>query len=57
MIRSKESLLPKFSINRPVTVLMTLLALLVVGYISFTQISVDLMPKGFDVPFLGVWAP
>lgn len=57
MIRSKESLLPKFSINRPVTVLMTLLALLVVGYISFTQISVDLMPKGFEVPFLGVWAP
>jgi len=57
MIRSKESLLPKFSINRPVTVIMTLLALLVVGYISFTQISVDLFPKGFVVPFLGVWAP
>ena len=57
MIRSKESLLPKFSINRPVTVIMTLLALLVVGYIAFTQISVDLMPKGFVVPFLGVWTP
>jgi len=57
MVRIKESLLPKLSINRPVTVIMSLLALVVVGYIAFTQISVDLMPAGFTPPFLGVWTP
>ncbi|MFQ5637249.1 MAG: efflux RND transporter permease subunit [bacterium] len=57
MIRSKNSLLPRLSLNRPVTVIMSLIALLVLGYIAFTQISVDLMPKGFTPPFLGVWAP
>ena len=57
MIRQKESLLPKLSVNRPVTVIMTLLALLVVGYIAFTQIAVELMPAGFTPPFLGVWTP
>ncbi len=53
----RPGLLPSFSIRRPVTVLMTLLALLVVGYISFTQISVELMPAGFSPPFLGVYTP
>lgn len=57
MIRSKESLLPRFSVNRPVTVIMSLIALLVVGYIAFTQIPVDLMPSGFSPPFLGVYTP
>ncbi len=57
MTRLKESLLPKLSVTRPVTVIMTLIALLVVGYIAFTQISVDLMPTGFTPPFLGVWTP
>jgi len=57
MADKRPGLLPNFSIRRPVTVLMTLLALLVVGYISFTQISVELMPAGFSPPFLGVWTP
>jgi len=57
MIRSKEGLLPKFSVNRPVTVVMTLVALLVIGYIAFSQIAVDLMPAGFTPPFLAVWTP
>ncbi|MFQ5603893.1 MAG: efflux RND transporter permease subunit [bacterium] len=57
MVRSKESLLPKLSVTRPVTVIMTLIALLVVGFIAFKQISVDLMPSGFTPPFLGVWTP
>ena len=57
MSDKRPSLLPNFSIRRPVTVLMTLLALLVVGYISFTQIAVELMPAGFSPPFLGVWTP
>ena len=35
----------------------SLMALLVVGYISFTQIPVELMPAGFSPPFLGVYTP
>lgn len=57
MSLQKASLLPKLSVNRPVTVVMSLVALLVIGYIAFTQISVDLMPAGFSPPFLGVWTP
>ena len=49
--------IPQLSLNRPVSVLMTLLALLVVGFIAYTQISVDLFPSGFTPPFLGVWTP
>ncbi|MCK4559385.1 MAG: efflux RND transporter permease subunit [Calditrichia bacterium] len=57
MSDKRPGLLPNFSIHRPITVLMSLLALLVVGYIAFTQISVELMPEGFTPPFLGVWVP
>lgn len=64
MIQNKDreasaptALLPRLALNRPITVLMTLLALLVVGFIAYTQISVELMPAGFSPPFLGVWTP
>lgn len=57
MNQQKSSIFPRFALNRPVTVIMTLLALMVVGYIAFTQISVELMPAGFSPPFLGVWVP
>jgi HAE1 family hydrophobic/amphiphilic exporter-1 len=53
----KPGLLPNFALNRPVTVIMSLLALMVVGYIAFTQIAVELMPSGFTPPWLGVWTP
>ena len=49
--------LPELALKRPVTVLMTFLAMLVVGFIAYNQISVELMPAGFTPPFLGVWAP
>ena len=57
MNNKKPSLLPNFSIKRPVTVVMALVALLVVGYISYDQISVELMPAGFTPPRLGIWVP
>ncbi len=57
MSEVRPGFLPNFSIHRPVTVLMSLTALLVVGYIAFSQISVELMPEGFSPPFLGVWVP
>jgi HAE1 family hydrophobic/amphiphilic exporter-1 len=56
-INGKVSILSKLSLNRPITVLMTLLALLVVGYIAYSQIAVELMPAGFTPPFLGAWTP
>ncbi len=57
MSQKRPGLFPNFAIHRPVTVLMSLTALLVVGYIAFTQIAVELMPEGFSPPFLGVYIP
>ncbi len=53
----KERLIPKFSLNRPVTVTMILVAVLVIGFVSYTKIKLDLLPSGFNPPFLGVWVP
>ncbi|KAA3619600.1 MAG: AcrB/AcrD/AcrF family protein [Calditrichaeota bacterium] len=57
MGRESNSFLPRFSVTRPITVLMGLTALLVVGFIAFTQIPVELFPAGFTPKFLGVWTP
>ncbi len=57
MPHKRPGLLPNFAIHRPVTVLMSFTALLVIGYIAFSQIAVELMPAGFSPPFLGVWVP
>lgn len=56
-LRGKISLLPRLALTRPITVLMTLVAVLVVGYIAKQSIPVELMPSGFTPPFLGVWTP
>ena len=37
--------LPEFSIKRPVTVLMAVMVCLLLGFIAFTEIPVDLMPE------------
>jgi len=52
-----ERLLPKFSIKRPVTVTMILMAVLVVGFISYYRIKLDLFPSGLSIPYMGVWVP
>ncbi|MEN8221649.1 MAG: efflux RND transporter permease subunit [Acidobacteriota bacterium] len=52
-----ERALPKFSLNRPVTVTMILIAVLVIGFVAYTRIKLDLFPSGFSPPFLGVWVP
>jgi len=49
--------LPKMAVTRPVTVSMTFIALLVLGAIAFTRIPLQMMPSGFDYPFLWVWVP
>ncbi len=53
----KIGLLPRIALTRPVSVIMILIALIVVGGIAYQKISVELMPAGFTPPFLGVWAP
>ena len=47
--------LPRFSVNRPITVVMSLISLLVVGYIAYTRIPLTLLPDGFNWPQLFVW--
>ncbi len=56
-MRRREPLaytLPRFSVTRPVTVLMILSAILVVGYIANTRIPVELFPAGMEGKSLGV---
>jgi HAE1 family hydrophobic/amphiphilic exporter-1 len=51
----RESLLPRLSVERPITVIMVLTALLVVGLIAYTRISVSMWPEGFEGKWLGFW--
>jgi len=53
-MQDKTALLPRISINRPVTVTMCLLALLAVGFVAYSRIAVQLFPSGFSPPFLYV---
>lgn len=46
----------KFSVKRPVTVAMAALVLIMFGIVSFTRMSVDLMPE-MELPILAVIAP
>ena len=50
-------LLPRLSVNRPVTVVMVLVALLVVGWIAYLRIPLNLEPKGEAKPRLWAWIP
>jgi HAE1 family hydrophobic/amphiphilic exporter-1 len=40
--------IPRFSVTRPVTVLMLLLAIVVVGYIAYTRVPLALYPEGYE---------
>lgn len=52
---SRESaFLPRLSVNRPVSVMMCLMALLVVGLVSYVRVPVQLFPSGFTPAFLYV---
>ena len=43
----------KFSVKRPVTIAMAALVLILFGVVSFTKMSVDLMPK-MDLPIMAL---
>ncbi|MBI2571031.1 MAG: efflux RND transporter permease subunit [Candidatus Schekmanbacteria bacterium] len=52
-----ETALPRFSLGRPVTVFVSVAALLVVGLAAAARIPLELIPRGFAAPFLLVQVP
>lgn len=48
MDKTKYSFLPSLSVNRPITVMMGLLTILVLGVIAYTRIKVELFPSGME---------
>jgi HAE1 family hydrophobic/amphiphilic exporter-1 len=54
-MQNKPSLLPNLAVKRPVTIVVSLLAIIVVGFIAYKNIPIELLPSGFNPPFLGVW--
>jgi hydrophobic/amphiphilic exporter-1 (mainly G- bacteria), HAE1 family len=51
----KGALLPTLSVNRPVTVTMVLICTLVLGLIAYNRVSLQLIPQGFNNPWLSVY--
>ncbi len=49
--------LPVLSYDRPVTMLMAFVALIVIGLIAWWRIPLQLMPSGFEINQLWVWVP
>ena len=52
-----ERLLPRFSLGRPITVLVVLATVLVVGLLAAVGIPLETFPQGFSLPFLVVSVP
>ena len=51
------ALLPRFSLRRPVTVVMLLIAFSTIGVIAYMRIPYQLYPSGYNPPFLYVRVP
>ncbi len=49
--------LPAFAVRNPVTVVVGFVALCLLGAIAFTRIALDMMPPGFEAPYIWVWVP
>lgn len=52
-----EGTLPRFSLDRRITVLVLLASALVVGTVATLGIPLELFPRGFNLPFLAVQVP
>ena len=52
-----ESGLPRFSLDRRITVLVLLLSAIVIGVVATSSIPVELIPSGFSSPFLAIYVP
>jgi len=53
----KGFFLPRIALNRPVSAVMVLLAVIIIGIIAYTLIPATMMPEGFEPAFLYVWLP
>ena len=51
----KEGGLAGFALRKPITMLMMFLSILVVGFISYQNIPIRLLPAGIDFPYLWLW--
>lgn len=49
-------MIPKFSVKRPYTVLVMVVAILVLGYVSFTRMTPELFPN-INLPYVAVMTP
>ncbi len=52
-----EDRLPRFSLHRRITVLVTLVTMLVLGTVATVGIPLELFPSGFEAPELGIIVP
>lgn len=50
-----ERWLPELSVNRPITVIMSFLALMVLGAIAWARIPLEMMPSSYTLNRLWVW--
>lgn len=57
MIGVAQNRLVSLSLRRPITMLMVLLSMLVLGGVALMNIPLELVPSGFSPPFLRVVAP
>jgi len=53
----RESRLPRFSLDRRITVLMILVTLVVLGVVATLSVPLELFPSGFQAPHLTVQVP
>ena len=49
--------LPKFSVTRPISTLMLFLAIIVLGMVSWKQITLEFLPGSFAGSSLYLWIP
>ncbi len=53
----RDSWLPHFSIRRPVTTLMIFFSFILLGAMAVHRIPLQLLPDGFNPPFMWIWIP
>jgi len=49
--------LSRLGLQRPISAVMILLAVLAIGYIAYSRIPGKMMPEGYNIPFLYVFLP
>ncbi len=54
--KESDSLIPKYSVKKPYTVLVMVVAILVLGYVSFTRMTPELFPN-INLPYVAVMTP